>query len=41
MDLRSKLENQYKLNKNVKNELDVLRKSMNKNELDFNQVKMN
>lgn len=36
-DLKTKLENQYKLNQNSKNELDLTRKSINQIELESNQ----
>jgi len=39
LDLKTKLENQYKLNKNSKNELDLTRKSINQIELETNQYK--
>lgn len=38
-DLRSKLENQFKLNKNQKSELDSARKTINNNELVLNKIK--
>lgn len=39
LDLKTKLENQYKLNKNSKNELELTRKSINQIELESNQYK--